>query len=124
MLYRIILHPTALRPCFSFLCRLRRQASFDIHNPNQPRQPRAGATIENVINDILALLITERDRLNRALEALQGQKRRGRPPKSAAAPAVPETKPRRGRKRMSAAARKAHSKRMKKYWAAKRNEKK
>jgi hypothetical protein len=36
---------------------------------------------------ILALLIEERDKLNRAIEALQGPtKRRGRPPLSAAIP--------------------------------------
>ena len=67
------------------------------------------------IDQILALLITERDRLNRAIAALQGKRRRGRPPKWLAEP-----KPRRGRKRMSAAARKAQSERMKKYWAARR----
>ena len=90
-------------------------------------------------NDILPLLIAERDRLNRALEALQGPvKRRGRPPKNplSASPATDIPKPRRGRppksaalsaaspavplqrrKGMSAAARKALSERMKKYWA-------
>jgi hypothetical protein len=70
---------------------------------------------------IVALLIAERDRLNRATEALQGPvRRRGRPPKSAVAFVVPENKPRRQRKGMTAAARKAQSDRMKKYWAAKR----
>src|SRR5712691_5866330 len=92
---------------------------------------------------VVALLVAERERLNRAIEALQGPlKRRGRPPKnpgaiaiatalprrgrspkSAVSAAVPETKPRRGRKPMSAAERKAHSARMKKYWAAKRKAK-
>ncbi len=72
---------------------------------------------------IVELLIIDRDRLNKAIEALQGPMgRRGRPPKSAAASAVPETKPRRQRKRMSAAARKALSGRMKKYWAARRKQ--
>ena len=89
---------------------------------------------------IVALLIAERDRLNRAIDALQGplkrqgrppknpgviatvtaMPRRGRPPKSAEANPIPEIKPRRGRKPMSAAARKAHSERMKKYWAERR----
>ena len=100
-----------------------------------------------MINDILALLITERDRLNKAIEALQGPvKRRGRPPKNPLsafqATVIPEIKPRRGRppksaalsaaspavplqrrKGMSAAARKALSERMKKYWAARRKAK-
>ena len=31
---------------------------------------------------ILALLIQERDKLNRAIESLQGARRRGRPPKA------------------------------------------
>ena len=68
---------------------------------------------------ILALLIAERDKLNRAIEALQGPtKRRGRPPKNpfatATPTAAPAPAPRRG---MSAAKRKAQSERMKAYWA-------
>jgi hypothetical protein len=73
---------------------------------------------------IIALLIAERDKLNRAIEALGGVvgKRRGRPPKNAlmaalAPVAKPATKRKGGR---SAAARKAQSQRMKAYWAAKR----
>src|SRR5437763_1314907 len=60
---------------------------------------------------IVALLIAERDKLNRAIEALQGPtKRRGRPPKnplavttSAAAP----SSPRKRHRRFTAAQRKA-----------------
>lgn len=69
---------------------------------------------------IISLLIAERDKLNRAIETLQGSsKRRGRPPKNespaAEAPAA------RGRKRRrTAAQRKAQAERMKAYWAAKR----
>jgi hypothetical protein len=72
---------------------------------------------------IIALLVAERDKLNRAIEALQGPlKKRGRPPKNpliaALAPTTaPATKRKSGR---SAAARKAQSLRMKAYWAAKR----
>ena len=66
--------------------------------------------------DILELLIAERDRINRAIAALQGTKRRGRPPGSARKPA----KPGRPAKKRSAAARKAQSARMKAYWAAKK----
>ena len=71
---------------------------------------------------IVALLIEERDRLNRAIETLQGTlRRRGRPPKNPlAAPATPPTK-KRGRG-MSAAARKAQSQRMKAYWAKRRKQ--
>ena len=72
---------------------------------------------------ILALLIAERDKLNRAIEALQGSvKRRGRPPKNplmiAAAAVAPA--PKRKRRRQSAAQRRAQAERMKAYWAAKR----
>jgi hypothetical protein len=74
---------------------------------------------------ILALLIIERDKLNRAIEALQGPiKRRGRPPKNpliaALAPSIaPVTKRKAGR---SAAARKAQSLRMKAYWAKRKKQ--
>ena len=71
---------------------------------------------------IIALLIAERDKLNRAIEALQGPiKRRGRPPKNLSAAAAPLVAPiAKKRKGLSAAARKAQSVRMKAYWAAKR----
>jgi hypothetical protein len=77
---------------------------------------------------ILALLIAERDKLNRAIEALGAPiKRRGRPPKnplataavaSAVAPAVPERK----RKGRTAAQRKAQAARMKAYWAKRKRQ--
>src|SRR5437870_2604815 len=100
------------------------------------------------MTDIRALLIAERDRLNKAIEALQGPvKRRGRPPKNplnaSQATVIPEIKPRRGRppksaalsaaspaislrrrKGMSTAARKVQSERMKKYWAKRRKQEK
>jgi hypothetical protein len=72
---------------------------------------------------ILALLVAERDKLNRAIEALSGGvKRRGRPPKSAGAPAsnVTPAKPARKKRTFSAAQRKEQAARMKAYWAAKR----
>ncbi len=78
--------------------------------------------------DILELLTAERDRLNRAIAALQGDdvpKRRGRPPGSKtkkAKTATPAKK--RGRRKMSAAQKKAVSERMKSYWAARRKGKK
>jgi len=72
---------------------------------------------------IVALLVAERDRLNRAIEALQGpMKRRGRPPKNPDS-AVLGAAPARQRKGMSAAARKAQSARMKEYWAKRRAKK-
>jgi hypothetical protein len=69
---------------------------------------------------IIAMLIAERDKLNRAIDALQGSgKRRGRPPKVVATPAAPVASVPK-RKRQSAARRKAQAERMKAYWAAKR----
>ena len=85
-------------------------------------------------DQIVSLLIAERDKLNRAIEALGAPiKRRGRPPKNPqavatavavpvpvapAAPAAPSRKPR------STAERKAQAERMKAYWAKRRKEEK
>jgi len=75
-------------------------------------------------DQILTLLIAERDKLTRAIEALQGPtKRRGRPPKNplaaTASAAAPKPAKRRGRT-FSAAQRKAAAERMRQRWAAKR----
>jgi hypothetical protein len=71
---------------------------------------------------IVALLIAERDKLNRAIEVLQGSaKRRGRPPQN---PLTAMAAPVKKRKRQSAARRKAQAERMKAYWAAKRKKEK
>jgi hypothetical protein len=73
---------------------------------------------------ILTLLIQERDKLNRAIEALQGSaKRRGRPPKNPLASVAtgPASAPLPRKKRtFSAAQRKQQAERMKKYWASKK----
>jgi len=74
---------------------------------------------------ILSLLISERDRLNRAIEVLQGGaavKRRGRPPKNTfvtngASGSAPTKKRART---FTAAQRKKQAERMKAYWAAKK----
>jgi hypothetical protein len=67
---------------------------------------------------IIELLIAERDKLNRAIETLQGSaKRRGRPPKHQS-PTAARQAPK--RKRRTAAQRNAQAERMKAYWAAKR----
>jgi len=68
--------------------------------------------------DILSLLIAERDRLNRAIAALQGKDTGGRGGEGAS----PARKKRQSRRR-SKASRKAQSERMKAYWAAKRKQK-
>jgi len=71
------------------------------------------------IEQIVQLLTAERDRLDRAIRALQGAgKRRG-----AARPAAAPVAKKRRRGRMSAAARKAQAERMRAYWAAKRKQK-
>lgn len=74
---------------------------------------------------IVSLLLAERDRLTRAIDALQGPaKRRGRPPRAAAAaPAASspaKAKPARKRRKLTAAEKKAASERMKAFWAARR----
>ena len=73
---------------------------------------------------ILALLIEERDKLNRAIEVLggTGTKRRGRPRKGAvgevgAAPVATAPVPAKKHHMRSPAARKAQAQRMKLYWA-------
>lgn len=69
---------------------------------------------------IVALLIQERDRLNKAIEALQGtSKRRGRPPKTPLTPGPdPVTKAPRKRKPFSAATKRKMALAQKKRWAA------
>jgi hypothetical protein len=79
------------------------------------------------INKMLAELHEERDHVDEAILVLSrlargGAPRRGRPPKWMTDPNSAEPK-RRGRppgSKMSAEARKAQSKRMKKYWATRR----
>jgi hypothetical protein len=73
---------------------------------------------------ILALLIAERDKLNRAIEALGTPvKRRGRPPKNPLAAAVTApVKTASKRSALSPAKRKAQSERMKAYWAKRRKQ--
>ncbi len=74
------------------------------------------------IDQIVSLLIAERDRLNRAIQALQtGSKGPSpaakRPGRATAAPAAG-----RRRKPMSPAQKKAHSERMKAFWAERRKQ--
>ena len=69
---------------------------------------------------ILALLFAERDKLNRAIEALGGTagKRRGRPPGMRNAPAVAEaTATAKPKRKLSAAGRQAMVAAAKKRWA-------
>jgi hypothetical protein len=69
---------------------------------------------------ILALLIQERDKLNRAIEALQSPaRRRGRPPKNSVVVSEAAPTKRTGR---TPAQRKAQAKRMKEYWAKRKKE--
>jgi hypothetical protein len=76
-------------------------------------------------DQIVTLLISERDKLNRAIEALGGpNKRRGRPPKNplAATTFAAGPEPAKKKKRtFTAAQRKQQGERMKAYWAAKKS---
>jgi hypothetical protein len=81
------------------------------------------------IDHILALLIAERDKLNRAIEALQEpMKRRGRPPKNQSLTDAPSwvtgqpDKPEHKKRVVSAAARKRMAAAQRKRWAAKKAE--
>jgi hypothetical protein len=73
---------------------------------------------------ILALLIAERDKLNRAIEPLQGPtKRRGRPPKNSKVVAKNSLSPSpvpKKRQQFTAAQREAAADRMRQRWAAKK----
>ena len=72
---------------------------------------------------IISLLIVERDNLNKAIEALGGAtKPVSSPSKSseAPAPAPAPAKAGRTRKALTPAQKKAHSERMKAFWAARR----
>ena len=78
-------------------------------------------------DQILVLLIQERDKLNHAIEVLRGTKRRGRPPRSIAAvssngatPTMPAVK--KSSRKFTAAQRKQQAERMKAYWAKKRKQ--
>ncbi|MGA2186090.1 MAG: hypothetical protein ABSH47_24000 [Bryobacteraceae bacterium] len=75
---------------------------------------------------IIALLISERDKLNRAIEALGTTvKRRGRPPKNPLAAVVTTTSVKAAPKKrggLSSAKRKAQSERMKAYWAKRKKQ--
>jgi len=69
---------------------------------------------------IVALLVAERDRLSRAIEALQGAaKRRGRPPKNSSNPtsAVRQPVPAQRKRKLSTAGRKAIAEAARRRWA-------
>jgi hypothetical protein len=69
------------------------------------------------IDQILPLLIAERDKLNRAIEALQGPtKRPGRPPKKPLAIETSAAAPK--KRQVSAAARRRMAAGQRKRWAA------
>jgi hypothetical protein len=68
---------------------------------------------------ILTLLIAERDKLNKAIDALGGATKPVSPASVAAPRAATATKKKK-RKPLTAAQKKAHSDRMKAFWAARR----
>ena len=69
---------------------------------------------------IVALLIAERDKLTKAIEALQGARRRGRPPKNLFDTIPTPGNSHKKTRTFSAAQRKKQAARMKAYWAAKK----
>ena len=73
---------------------------------------------------ILSLLIAERDKLSKAIEALGGTPKPVASPTKAIeappAPAAPAVPKKRTRKPLTSAQKKAHSERMKAFWAARR----
>jgi hypothetical protein len=70
---------------------------------------------------IISLLIIERDKLNKAIAALGGATTPvSSPSKTSEAPAPAPGKAVRKRKALTAAQKKAHSERMKAFWAARR----
>jgi hypothetical protein len=71
-------------------------------------------------DQIVQLLMDERDKLNRAIEALQGSagKRRGRPPGTVNRHAVAEVAPAPRKRTLSAVGRKAIADAARKRWAA------
>lgn len=74
---------------------------------------------------IVALLVAERDRLSRAIEALQGPtKRRGRPPKNplAITSTIVAAEPAPKKRKFSPAQRKAQAAKMKAYWKTRKAE--
>jgi hypothetical protein len=72
---------------------------------------------------IVALLLAERDKIDRAIEALQGPKRRGRPPKNPMAAVLPApAKTASKRSGLGPSKRKAQSERMKAYWAKRKKQ--
>ena len=68
---------------------------------------------------IVALLISERDRLDAAIRALQGsERRRGRPPVNTSSASAAVSKEARPKRTLSAAGRKAIAEAARKRWAA------
>jgi len=72
------------------------------------------------VDEILTLLITERDKLTRAIEVLQGSVRDGRPRKNAKAATDAAPTPHTRKRRWTAAMKLAAAERSKAMWAAKR----
>jgi hypothetical protein len=67
---------------------------------------------------IVSLLIAERDKLSRAIDALQGSGNRPRPPKSASSPATAISPKHAVKKKgWTAAQKRAQAERMKAHWA-------
>jgi len=97
-------------------------ASSNMYHPGTPSVILVSSM---EIQQIVSLLVSERDRLNRAIEALGGSEHRGSPrrkvPSTPVQASAPVSQPSvRKRRPMTAAKRKAHSARMKAFWAERR----
>jgi hypothetical protein len=91
------------------------------HCRDQALTPTLVIMLSMSTEQIVALLIAERDRLNRAIDALQGPtKRPGRPPnnpfEALVAPASATVAPVTKKRSFSAAQRRTQGERMKAYW--------
>ncbi len=80
----------------------------------------ASANMTDITNNAVEMLIAERDRLDQAIQLLQGGASAPRAGRPKAAKAAKKTGKRRGRPPLSDEARKAQSEKMKAYWAARK----
>src|ERR1700675_3145446 len=95
---------------------------FGWTEPDTSEQRKHDTILQMPTDHILSLLISERDKLTRAIEALQGTSRGGRPRKSVVSSpdAAPTTNRTRKRPRWTAAQKRAAAERSKAMWAAKK----
>jgi hypothetical protein len=96
---------------------------FGSTEPDTSEQRQHATILQMPTDHILSLLISERDKLTRAIEVLQGSSRGGRPRKSAmsATDATP-TKTRTRKRRWTQAMKRAAAERAKAVWVRRRKQ--